>query len=70
MSSTLHPVDASGNRWAKEAMIEQFSGRELRDPSELRIWRAIRRAAATTKLERLARSDLRPPDVPSPRPAE
>jgi hypothetical protein len=38
-----------------EAMVDQFSGPELRDPSELRSWRQIRRAAVTRKLKRPAR---------------
>jgi hypothetical protein len=38
-----------------EAMVEQFSGPELRDTSELRSWRQIRSAAVTRKLKRPAR---------------
>lgn len=38
-----------------EAMVEQFSGPELRDASELRSWRQIRRAAVARKLKRPAR---------------
>jgi len=38
----------------EEAMIEQFSGPEVTDASELRSWRKIRRAAATRKLKRPA----------------
>jgi hypothetical protein len=37
-----------------EAMEEQFSGPEFRDPDELRSWRAIRRAAAAKTLRRPA----------------
>jgi hypothetical protein len=39
----------------EEAMIEQYSGPELSDESELRRWRKIRRAAVTRKLKRPAR---------------
>jgi hypothetical protein len=39
----------------EEAMIEQFKGPELRDESELRSWRKIRRTAVTRKLKRPAR---------------
>ena len=38
-----------------EAMIEQFSGPELTDASELRSWKKIRRAAVTRKLKAPAR---------------
>ena len=41
-----------------KAMIEQFSGPELTDPSDLRSWRASRRAAATRKLKSPAPPDL------------
>ena len=34
------------------AMINQFSGPELTDASELRSWRKIRRAAVADKLNR------------------
>jgi hypothetical protein len=37
-----------------EAMEEQFSAPELRDPEELSSWRGIRRAAATKTLRRPA----------------
>jgi hypothetical protein len=40
-----------------EAMIEQFSGPELTDASELRSWRAIRHAAVTRQLKRPAPQD-------------
>jgi hypothetical protein len=38
----------------EEAMIEQFSGPQSTDASELRSWRKTRRAAATRKLQRPA----------------
>jgi hypothetical protein len=41
-----------------QAMIEQFSGPELREASELRSWRAIRRAAVARKLQRPSSQDL------------
>jgi len=38
-----------------EAMVEQFSGAELANASELRSWRKIRRAAVSQKLKPPAR---------------
>ena len=52
-------MEAARENWYRtrqdEAMIEQFSGPELTDESELRSWRKIRRAAVTRKLKGPAR---------------